>query len=264
MRSWSGFRPRVMVLNLGLSIVLLPASAFAQGAFSGPVVAQWLSDGRHMVITEAFTYTDSKGVAWPVPVGTVVDGASIPKLAWSLIGGPFEGQYRAASVVHDLYCDRRARGTEEVNRMFYEAMRTSGVAESKAKLMYGAVVRFGPKWDLQAVANNTLPVIEPLSPEQKQKLIDDQSHRFDNTTADLAYDAALAMPTLADLETFKGLQAAIEAQNPTLMQIDLSVAMSEQQLRLDKNTLNFRTADYQKLFQTGFSQTAQMPQAGAQ
>jgi hypothetical protein len=34
-----------------------------------------------------------ESLPWVAPANAVVDGASIPKFAWSIIGEPFEGQY---------------------------------------------------------------------------------------------------------------------------------------------------------------------------
>lgn len=101
---------------------------------------------RHDLV-EPFEYIDPSGRRWPVPAGTEVDGASIPKPFWGLIGGPFEGRYRDASVVHDYWCKARRRPHNAVHRAFYDAMLTSGVGERRAWLMHQAVEAFGPSWD---------------------------------------------------------------------------------------------------------------------
>src|ERR1035441_4686270 len=44
---------------------------------------------------------DPDGLEWKAPKGLVTDGASIPQIAWTPVGGPFEGLYRLAAVVHD-------------------------------------------------------------------------------------------------------------------------------------------------------------------
>ncbi len=41
--------------------------------------------------------------------GAIVDGASIPRMFWSIIGGLFDEGYRDASIIHDWYCDKRLR-----------------------------------------------------------------------------------------------------------------------------------------------------------
>jgi hypothetical protein len=73
-----------------------------------------------------------------------------------MLGGPFDGKYRNASVIHDWFCDRRSAPWERVHRVFYEAMLASGVEPYKAKLMYLAVYYQGPRWTEQAEKNNGL------------------------------------------------------------------------------------------------------------
>jgi hypothetical protein len=124
------------------------SSTQAQARFEGRVLAEWdKTSGRKMILAEPFTYIDAKGRRWPVPKGTVVDGASIPRVFWSVIGGPFEGLYRGASVIHDFYCDARNRRHADVHLVFHEAMLTDGVSPKRAWLMYQAVDRFGPRWE---------------------------------------------------------------------------------------------------------------------
>lgn len=115
--------------------------------FTGRLVAELLDDGRQIRLLEKYTYIDPGGEVWEVPAGTVVDGASIPQLFWGLIGGPLEGKYRNASVVHDHYCDLRNREWKKVHRMFFDAMLESGVDRPLAKTMYYAVYFFGPRWE---------------------------------------------------------------------------------------------------------------------
>jgi hypothetical protein len=70
-----------------------------------------------------------------------------------LIGGPFEGKYRNASVVHDYYCAVRSADWRSVHRVFYRAMLVSGVSVRRAKVMYAAVYFAGPRWDDLVVKN---------------------------------------------------------------------------------------------------------------
>lgn len=118
------------------------------GRYESPVKTQWLNDGRTMKLLTKFTFIDPQEIRWEAPVASIVDGASIPKFAWSIIGGPFEGKYRDASVIHDVACAQKVRPWESVHEVFYNAMRTSGVGVIKAKIMYAAVYHFGPRWSL--------------------------------------------------------------------------------------------------------------------
>lgn len=127
----------------------------AWGRYKGNIRVEMLDDGRGMRLLEDFAYHDAHGNKWRAPKGAVIDGASIPKAFWSVIGGPFEGRYRAASIIHDVYCAEETHTAEweDVHRMFYRAMRCSGVEDSRAKLMYWAVYRFGPRWELRTKIN---------------------------------------------------------------------------------------------------------------
>ena len=116
------------------------------GYYSGQVEARWENDGRNMTLLSELRYTDPEGVIWIAPAGSIVDGASIPRVLWSLMGGPFEGKYRNASVLHDVAYDQKTRPWKLCDRMFYNAMRCSGVAATEAKTMYYALYRHGRHW----------------------------------------------------------------------------------------------------------------------
>lgn len=96
-----------------------------------------------------FRFNDPNGLQWVAPPETEVDGASIPQPFWSFIGGPFEGEYINASVIHDHYCRTKTRTAHDTHRNFYYGMRASNVPEWKAQFMYWAVSTFGPDWKLQ-------------------------------------------------------------------------------------------------------------------
>jgi len=116
------------------------------GHFTGEPVTKWNPDGRTMTLLTELRYTDPNGEVWVAPVGSQVDGASIPRYLWSIMGGPFEGKYRNASVLHDVSYGQRNRPWQDCDRMFYNAMRCSGVSAVEAKTMYYALYRFGNHW----------------------------------------------------------------------------------------------------------------------
>ncbi len=118
--------------------------------YTGRPRFEWDEDGRIMTLLNRFAFVDDAQLVWSVPAMVRVDGASIPKFAWSILGSPFVGRYRKASVVHDWYCDIRTREWKATHRMFYEAMRTSKVSGAKARIMYAAVYYAGPRWDIVA------------------------------------------------------------------------------------------------------------------
>src|SRR6201987_1600109 len=116
------------------------------GHYDGDPVTKWNPDGRTMTLLTELRYTDPQGNVWVAPIGSVVDGASIPRYLWSIMGGPFEGQYRNASVLHDVAYDEHNRPWQDCDRMFYYAMRCSGVSAVEAKTMFYALYRFGHHW----------------------------------------------------------------------------------------------------------------------
>jgi len=100
-------------------------------------------------LKKEFLFKDPNGLAWNVPSDEVVDGASIPQIFWSFIGGPFDGKYINASVIHDYYCRTKSRTAHDTHRNFYYGMRAVGVSDWQAKAMYWAVSAFGPSWKLE-------------------------------------------------------------------------------------------------------------------
>ena len=122
------------------------AGATKWGHYTGEPVTKWNPDGRTMTLLTELRYTDPKGEVWVAPIGSVVDGASIPRYLWSVMGGPFEGRYRNASVLHDVAYGEHKRPWQDCDRMFYYAMRCSGVGGTEAKTMYYALYKFGHHW----------------------------------------------------------------------------------------------------------------------
>jgi len=78
------------------------------GSFSGNPKTEWLvtENGidQDMVLLEDFLFEDPDGKPWKAPATFPINGASIPRQLWTLIGSPFVGNYRRASIVHDIAC----------------------------------------------------------------------------------------------------------------------------------------------------------------
>jgi len=116
------------------------------GYYTGEPETRWNSDGRTMTLLSELRYTDPHGLVWVAPAGATVDGASIPRSLWAIMGGPFEGRYRNASVLHDVAYGQHKRPWQDCDQMFYNAMRCSGVSAVEAKTMFYALCRFGHHW----------------------------------------------------------------------------------------------------------------------
>jgi len=155
------------------------SAASKWGNYNGEPVTKWNADGRTMTLLTELRYTDPQGFVWIAPIGSVVDGASIPRYLWSIMGGPFEGKYRNASVLHDVAYGQHNRPWQDCDRMFYYAMRCSGVSVVEAKSMFYALYKFGHHWKFpikrakpvkfegQLVARaEQIPRAIPVNPEQ--------------------------------------------------------------------------------------------------
>ncbi len=114
--------------------------------WSGPVQTEWLPDGRGMILLRDVTYRDGDGRPWYAYAGETVDGASIPWFFWRVIGSPFCGLYRQASVIHDVYCQRRCTSSGFVHNVFHDIMLYDGVPPVMAAMLAAGVHMFGPRF----------------------------------------------------------------------------------------------------------------------
>jgi Protein of unknown function (DUF1353) len=124
--------------------------------FLGELTGKFNDDGRTFTLSAPYGFVDATCTIWQVPQNAIVDGASIPRLLWTLVGGPFEGKYRNASVIHDWFCDRRTRTWASVHNMFHDAMIAAGVDQRQASIMYYGVYLGGPRWSIATIFNNRL------------------------------------------------------------------------------------------------------------
>ena len=189
------------------------------GRYVGELVVRLLPDGRRVQLFQEFGFIDSGQTTWHVPSDAIVDGASIPQALWPLMGGPFEGKYRDASVIHDYHCDTRTRSWQAVHRVFYDAMRVSGVGETRAKIMYAAVYFKGPRWSDVTVHNvnkgrDQQPATDRLAPSDFER----------ETFKAVAIDGAEGQTAVLNLDT---LSQAIARDNPSLTEIEAALDMIE-------------------------------------
>ncbi|MEP7016162.1 MAG: DUF1353 domain-containing protein [Verrucomicrobiota bacterium] len=143
------------------------AQSHKWGYYSDAPVTRWENDGRSMTLLSELRYTDPQGMVWIAPAGSKVDGASIPRSLWTIMGGPFEGKYRNASVLHDVSYDQHKLPWQDCDRMFYNAMRCSGVGAVEAGTMYYSLYKFGRHWKFP------IKKAKPLS--EKERLAMDQA-----------------------------------------------------------------------------------------
>lgn len=85
-----------------------------------------------------------RGQVEHAPIGVVVDGASVPRLAWAFM--PPDGLHRAAALGHDMAYIYRGRmpsgrvlSRKEADTMFHDLMLRAGVNEHRAAVAYAGV-----------------------------------------------------------------------------------------------------------------------------
>ena len=121
-----------------------------QGFYPSMPLVRPLPDGKTWELLENFAYTDENGITSTVIASKehpfIFDFATIPQFAWSLVGGPADGKYRNAAVVHDWDCWIQDEPWQVVHRRFLSGMKFSGVITWKRWTLFLAVWCFGPKW----------------------------------------------------------------------------------------------------------------------
>lgn len=177
------------------------------GVFVGTPKTEWLTsasgEDRDMRLLENFSFTDPRGKVWPAPAGSVINGASIPRQLWALVGSPYTDDYRRASIVHDVACDSVDVDRKDADVMFFHACRAGGCGPLQARVLY-AGVRLG------AWASDSLPT-EVLARDRKLFRA-----RLDAPMGDEVFlqrklsDIAETMKELPDEPTIEQLDAAIE------------------------------------------------------
>ncbi|ESP91132.1 hypothetical protein N483_15680 [Pseudoalteromonas luteoviolacea NCIMB 1944] len=95
-------------------------------------------------LVDDFPYEHNGKVRW-VPKFFQYDGASIPTLAYHMVGTPFNPRYMKAALVHDWLYHTHEIERAAADELFYSMLCESGVGDAKAKIMRLAVELFG-RW----------------------------------------------------------------------------------------------------------------------
>ena len=139
------------------------------GEFSpDPPETRWLTEAgpdRNMQVLKDFWFKDPDDKTWTTPLNWRIDGASIPRALWTLVGSPYTGDYRRASIVHDKACDDaggNADARRVADRMFYHACREGGCSIYESTLLYigvriGALTPAVAAWNTGATPETTGP-----------------------------------------------------------------------------------------------------------
>jgi hypothetical protein len=147
------------------------------GQFSGEPQVVWLTEegteDRGMRLLQTFSFKDPSSNPWSAPKDAVVDGASIPRALWTIVGSPFTGDYRRASIVHDVACVEAGSDPEKrraADRMFFHGCRAGGCSIWQAIILYigvriGALAPHVAAWHAAAATETAGPRIRRTEAE---------------------------------------------------------------------------------------------------
>jgi hypothetical protein len=107
-----------------------------------------LADGRVRLLEDVtFSIQDLCGVRVEidVPAGFVCDGASIPRMFWSIVGHPMSGGPLRAAIIHDALCAqaRTPRARRFADTIFAWVMEEQCVPRWRRLAMFWAVRAYG-------------------------------------------------------------------------------------------------------------------------
>ena len=102
-----------------------------------PLQVELLTDRKTWRLLAPFSYADPDFGEIYVPAEFETDFASVPRLpvVFELVGA----YGHAAATLHDWLYRRGSLKRAEADRVFYNALRSSGIARWRAWLMYGGV-----------------------------------------------------------------------------------------------------------------------------
>ena len=95
------------------------------------------ADCHNVVISEPFSYTTAKGEVITIGIGDQSDGASTPRLIWSIVP-PF-GPYWKAYVLHDHLYRYTQKTKDECDALLHEAMMSLGASKEFADTVWKGV-----------------------------------------------------------------------------------------------------------------------------
>jgi len=98
-------------------------------------------DSRLWVLTSPLTFRESGGGLYQIPTGFFTDGASTPRILWSICP-PMDGDSAEPAVLHDWLYSKSCPlvfTRKEADDIFLEAMRCAGVLWARRTAIYSGV-----------------------------------------------------------------------------------------------------------------------------
>ncbi len=92
-------------------------------------------------LNKPFVYVASNGQEIVIPEGFIYDGASVPKILWSVVSPV--GEVKKPALVHDWFYSVQVSGRRYADDMIKESMRAYGVHKGKILLWWTILRLFG-------------------------------------------------------------------------------------------------------------------------
>ena len=102
-----------------------------------------LVDGKDLMILNKELSFQFDGILYFIPKGFTFDGASIPQLFWSVIGSPFDEDFREPACIHDWCYITKCLKYHDANMIFRRQLIKQKVSVWKYNAMWSAVALGG-------------------------------------------------------------------------------------------------------------------------
>ena len=100
--------------------------------------------GLKKLVLRPFAWKDPKYGLIEVPAGFIFDGASIPRIAWTLLGvTPFDNRIIHAAVIHDWLYSTRQRSRKTSDKIFKRIMKKEKLLGVSKRFLIHRSVRIG-------------------------------------------------------------------------------------------------------------------------
>ena len=101
-----------------------------------------INKGRDRIVLEDYTYTNNK-YEITVKKEYSTDGASIPKIFWSILSSPFDGALVYGAIIHDGLYTKMTLPRKECDKLLKEMAIEKGYNKFKINLIYYVIRLFG-------------------------------------------------------------------------------------------------------------------------
>ena len=96
----------------------------------------------HIQLSEDWYFCIDTRIIW-IPKGYVCDGASIPRVFWSIVGSPFDPNNAVGAWAHDYLYLTHLTDKNTADEVAFQLWRQAGIRLLKARVMWFAVNKFG-------------------------------------------------------------------------------------------------------------------------